>query len=612
LKNGIILNFWIVLLGCLVGVCFPAFPQFKQLEPIEKIQYTPQQFQSNYRTQSLNTLPFWDDFSKGIDTLKWQIGGVSYTETIGNQAPSLGMVLFNGVDKNGRPYSLQIREQGESDFLTSRPFNLSNLSSTQKSSLYLSFFWQAGGKAEVPDVNDAFVLQVLKPNLTWQTIWSKSGGPESDRTKFKQEILQILPEWQHSAFQFRFISQGRKSGPFDSWLLDYVYLNTDRNPSNPNYPDRTLTQYNQVLLGEYAAYPLALLEKYQKKNWTKIQNEFVNLENRFRAMEYSIAFLDSIGNVNTPINTNTPFNPVPNSLERRSFLSREFDEISVPQVESDLYIQTFLISGDGPLTTISNGDTTRYLQVNFAKNDTVTTTFSLRDYFAYDNGSADYAAGINQKSGHLAMEYTVPEPVFIKGISINFTNPNQANQAIDIVIWDNLTLKPIFRKEKAIPVKSPGQEFLYFPLDTNIRVSNQFYIGFTQYTNDFIHVGLDKRNDQAEKIYYNVGGGWVQNKQVRGSLMIRPHISLSEPFKESKGRDSVFRIYPNPVQNLLTIEGEFRELNIYDSFGREILLPRETSPQKEIVNFGNQRPGIYIINLISDSGIQSFRIQVNK
>jgi hypothetical protein len=612
LKNRINHSFWILVLGCLIGLYFPAYPQFKQLEQIEKIQFKPQSSQPNTRTQNKNSIPFWDDFSKGIDTLKWQIGGVSYTETIGNQAPSLGMILFNGVDKNGRPYSFQIRDQGESDFLTSKAFDLSTLSATQKTSLYLSFYWQAGGKAEVPDVNDELVLQVLNPGLTWQTIWSKSGGPESDRSKFTQEILQIRPEWQHSNFQFRFISQGRKSGPFDSWLLDYVYLNTGRTPTNLTYPDRTLTQQNKVLFGEFAAYPLALLKKNQKGKWARIQNEFVNLENRFRAMEYSIVMQDSSGNVNTPINANTPFNPVPNALERRSFLSRDFEEISVPATESDIYIKTFLISGDGVLNTISNGDTTRYQQVNFAQNDTVLTKFPIRDFLAYDNGSADYAAGINQKSGQLAVEYQVPEPVFIKGVSINFTNPIQANQAIDLVIWDELTLKPIYKKEFAIPVKSPGQQFLYFPLDTNIRVSDQFYIGFTQFTNDFIHVGLDKRNDQAKKIHYNVGGGWVQNEQVKGSLMIRPHISLSAPFLENKLPESSFRIYPNPVQDLLTIEGEFREINIYDSFGRQILLPRETSPLKEIVNFVNQRPGIYIINLISDSGIQSFRIQVNK
>ncbi|WP_133552196.1 T9SS type A sorting domain-containing protein [Algoriphagus boseongensis] len=612
MKRGKLLFICAVFLGLLFGNQFPVFSQFKEIAPIEKIKFRPQDSYSNFRTQAGNLVPFWDDFSKGIDTLKWVLGGVSYTETIGNQAPSIGMILFNGVDENGRPYSNQIRDIGESDFLTSKPFDLSLLTSAEKDKLYLSFYWQAGGKAEAPDINDELTLQVFKPDETWQTIWSQSGGNQVDRTKFFQENLQILPEWQHADFQFRFISQGRKSGPFDSWLIDYVYLNTLATSAKPTFPDRALTQTNQFRIGDYGAYPLELIGKYQKGEWSTVKNEFLNLENRFRAMEYSISVIDSSGRLQTSINQNTPFNPVPNALERRTFVSRTFEEITIPSEESDLFFLSSLTSGDGLLFTIANGDTTRYAQVNFADNDTVRTQFPLRDFFAYDNGSADYSAGINQKSGQLVVSYFTPEPVFLKGISINFTNPSQANQAIDLVVYEDLSRKPIFVKENVIPVKSPGEDFLYFSLDTNLRVSDEFFIGFTQFTNDFIHVGLDKTNDLGDKIYYNIGGGWVQNEEVKGSLMIRPHVSINQPFEEAIIPESGFRIYPNPVQNLLTIDGEFEDLVIYDSYGRQILLPRESRLQGEIVNFENQKPGIYIINVISSTGIQSFRIQVSK
>ncbi|OOG77272.1 hypothetical protein B0E43_05720 [Algoriphagus sp. A40] len=589
------------------------FAQFVEIAPIHQQKYSAKTAAGlSSRIQNFNTLPFWDDFSTGLDTLKWTAEGASYTETIGQNPPSLGAILFNGVDQNGRPYSLQIRDQGESDFLASKPFDLSTLSTAQKESLYLSFFWQAGGKAEAPDDRDQLTLQILNPEGNWVTVWFRRGGEGLDRTAFTQEILKIRPEWQHSDFQFRFYSNGRQIGPFDSWLVDYVYLNFNRTENEVSYRDRALTQRNQVTIGDFTAYPLELLQADQTGLWSQVGNEFLNLEDRFRAMEYSIQLEDSLGNQILPINEDTPFNPVPNSLERRSFLSREFDEIPVPVSESDLVFSTSLTSGDEFLYEIQNGDTIRYQSVDYRLNDTVKTVFPIRDFFAYDNGSADYSAGINQRAGQLAVLFDTPEPVYLKGISINFTNAIQANQALDIVVWDEIDKSPILVKESLIPAKIPGQDFIYYSLDTNLLVTGQFHIGFTQYTNDFIHVGLDKVNDQGDKIYYNVGSGWVQNEEVKGSLMIRPHVSLSPPFEESQIPESGFRIYPNPVVDRLFVEGEFAEITIFDSFGRQILLQRERNDEGEIVNFEGQRPGIYVINLNSKSGSKSFRILVTK
>jgi hypothetical protein len=588
------------------------FAQFVEFGPIHREKFTPSSDQAiAARTQASNQLPFWDDFSTGIDTLKWLVSGVSYTETIGQNAPSLGMILFNGVDENGRPYSNQIGDRGEGDFLTSRPFDLGTLTNSQKESLFLSFFWQAGGKAEAPDNTDRLTLQVLNPQGVWTTIWFRPGGPTNDRSVFNQEIIKILPEWQHASFQFRFFSEGRQIGPFDSWLVDYVYLNYNRSESDLTYRDRALTQRNQLTLGPYSAYPLELLQQEQSGTWSQIQNEFFNLESRFRAMEYSIELKDSLGNLVEVINENTPFDPVPNSLERRTFLSREFAEIPVPTATSDLVITTSLTSGDGYLFEIQDGDTLRYNSVDYRLNDSVTSVFPIRDFFAYDNGSADYSAGINQRGGQIAVRFETPEPMYLKGISINFTNAIQANQALDVVVWNEVDATPLLVKESRIPVKVPGEDFIYYSLDTNLRVSGTFHIGFTQFSSDFIHVGLDKLNDHGDKIYYNVGSGWVQNEEVKGSLMIRPHVALAPPFEEAQIPDPSFRIYPNPVTDRLRVEGKFTEIEIFDSFGRRILLPRERNGEAEIINFEGQRPGIYVVNLFAESGTKSFRILVN-
>lgn len=596
------------LLFLLLGLSQEMRAQIVEFSPVHTIK-TPRSstIKSALRTQNENTLPFWDDFSQGIDTLFWSLEGASYTETIGIDPPSFGQVLLNGVDANGKPYSVSDRDNGVTDMLTSGSFDLSALSSQN---LYLSFFWQAGGKAEFPDSNDQFYLQFLDSEGSWITVWNQFGGIEENQTQFSQEIIQVETEFQHESFQFRFVADGRQAGPFDSWILDYIYFNNNRSAADLSYKDRSLTQVNQLQLGDFGAYPFELFNDNQNGLWGNIQNQFFNLEDRFRSMEYSIQVKDTLTNSSVSINQNTPFDPVPNSKERRDFISNEFDQVPVPDEMTYLEFNTSLTTGDKNFYVNNGSDTTFFPSVDYRLNDTVKSYFPLQDYFAYDRGTADYAAGINQKSGMLAVKYETPEEVYLKGISINFTNPNQANQAIDIMVWKDLEEDPIFTREDFIPAKEAGEEFLYYSLDTNIRVSGEFFIGYAQFTNDFIQVGLDKSNDQGDKLFYNVFGAWEENKEVQGALMIRPHVAKAEPFEESINPESRLKIYPNPVETFLNLEGSYSELRVFDSFGREIFLQREVDEEREIINFTGQNPGIYLINLLSDDGPKSIRILV--
>jgi hypothetical protein len=587
--------------------------QFVEFSPIQKQIFKQKEgsLGASSRINQTLSLPFWDDFSRGLDTTKWVFQGASYTATIGINPPSYGAILLDGVRADGSPYSLVAVTQGDTDTLTSKPIDISNLSLTDRESMYLSFFWQAGGRAELPDENDALQLQLKGANGNWITVWQQFGGVSLNREKFTQEIVKIPSIYGIADFQFRFVSEGRSSGPFDSWLIDYVFINSNRTDQDLTFNDRSLTQPNYLRIGNYGAYPFELFKSNQNGNWSTVENEFNNLEDRFRAMEYSISINDPITGNSTAINSNTPFNPVPNSLERRKFESKEFDEITTPAQGTILEIKTSLTSGDGLLFQINGADTTRYSVVDFRDNDTIRTEFPLLDYFAYDNGSADYSAGINQKSGQLAVRYSTPEEVYLKGISINFTNPKQANQAIDIVVWKDLDEEPIFQREDLIPIREASEELIYFSLDTNIRVTGDFYIGFTQFTNDFIYVGLDKVDDHGEQIFYNVVGEWVQNEEVKGSLMIRPHVSLAVPFEEKLVTSTSISIYPNPVQTFLNVEGDFSNIRIFDTFGREIFLEREQSNKGEIINFNGQRSGIYVLNAMTKEGIKSYRILVN-
>ncbi|MCS5489082.1 T9SS type A sorting domain-containing protein [Algoriphagus limi] len=599
--------FWSILLTFMVS---QVNAQLVEFGPIPKIQIKHQsKADLNARLNSQNQLPFWDDFSEGMDTLKWEFSGSTYSSSIGNHAPSFGVIVLDGVDETGSPYSRQIREQGAGDYITSKPIDLSVIPSNQQESTFLSFFWQAGGKAEMPDEGDALTLEFLTADSVWATIWQMNGGPERDRENFTQEIVPISSEYFHSEFRFRFVNQGRLSGPFDTWLLDYVYLNSGRDSEDLFYLDRALTRNSYFFAGDYAAIPLEFYSELSSEEVLPIANEFNNLENRFRSMEYSILLANESGN-RTTVNLNTPFNPVPNAQERRVFESNSINNLPEIQQQTDLEVLTYLTTGDNNYFEISQGDTTFFENIDYRINDTVRTFFPVRDYFAYDVGSADYSAGINQRSGMLAVKYEVDQPVFLTGISIDFTNPSQADQPIDILIWNNLEATPLFKKETLIPLKEEGEDLIFFPIDTNIRVQGEFYVGFAQFSNDFLYVGLSKENDQADKIFYNINGAWAQNEEVRGSLIIRPHVSVAPPFEELEIRPENLRYYPNPVESNLHIQGNFQELRIFDSFGREIFPERIKDAQGEIINFIKQIPGIYVINVITPQGPKSIRILV--
>ncbi|MGY6741357.1 MAG: T9SS type A sorting domain-containing protein [Cecembia sp.] len=564
-------------------------------------------------TESVLQLPFWDDFSSSeVNPEKWINEGATQSFTVGNAAPTLGVLLLDGVDERGRPYSNVSVEQGITDQITSQVIDLSGLDESERNTVFLSFFWQAGGKAELPDFNDNLSLFFLDTALTWIQVWRVSGELEAEQFFFTPEIVPVTDEFLHENFQFRFQINGRASGPFDAWLLDYVYLNKNRNVNNLFFPDRALTQTNTRPLGKFGAVPLFELKNKNSSIWTNTSNEFKNLENRFRAMEYSIELRNSADNsLIKRINDNTPFNPVPLANERRNFASNNFGTIDLPDEETDLELLTYISSGDRFLYQLIDGDSVIFDQVDLRVNDTVRTIIPIRDFYAYDDGKVDYSAGINQRNGMLANRFELENPAYVKGISINFTNFLQSNTFIDLMVWNNLTNEPLFVKEVFIPEKDALEEFAYFELEENVRVEGNFFVGFTQFTNDFVYVGLDKTFDNGSEIFFNVTGSWQQNTIVEGSLMIRVHLSQEPLIGEEEQPESSIRIFPNPVTDWLTIEGEIESYQIFDNFGRSLDLPEENpDPKGKMINFAGLQKGIYLVQVIQRGEQKSFRILV--
>lgn len=210
----------------------------------------------------------------------------------------------------------------------------------------------------------------------------------------------------------------------------------------------------------------------------------------------------------------------------------------------------------------------------------------------------------------LALEYTALNPAYLSGISINFTNIAQRGNAIELMVWDSLGNEPLLREEVIIAQDDALASFAYFPIDTNIMVQDTFYIGFAQYSNDYLHVGLDKSGDTGEKVYFNVLGSWQQNEEVSGNLMIRPHLSQSPVQEDPEETVPEARLYPNPVVDRLLITGQVTAVAVFDFQGRVIKVPEEGDKQGKILNFTGIQKGMYLIKFRQDERSFTKRIIV--
>ncbi|MDN3687385.1 T9SS type A sorting domain-containing protein [Cyclobacterium jeungdonense] len=586
---------------CFLLICFAlqneSRAQFRQL-PVSLRQAEKKPVSSQLRVQQETpSLPFWDDFSSGkISESKWLSKGAIHSYTIGNNPPSVGMVFLDGMDDAGNPYSRSRLENGEGDELQSLPLDLSGLDAEDQNSVFISFFWQAGGKGEMPDSQDALILSFLDGEGNWISAWTQEGGEELGAEGFQQAILPVPPEFQHANFQFKFTHSGRLSGPFDTWVLDYILLNKGREEQDLFTNDRSLTRLPGSPFSPYYAIPY--FEFNPELISGTIQNQFNNLGNRFRAMEYTVELRDlTTGNLVARPDQNTPVNPVAQAGERRDFFStlpEDLDLIADNAFDLEVFVQ--LLAGDDFLVASVEGQDTLFHEgVDFRINDTISTVIPFRDYYAYDNGHADYAAGINQRGGMLALEYQALNPGYLSGISINFTNLAQRGNAIELMVWDSLENEPLLREEVLIPEGDGLASFAYFPIDTNILVQDTFYVGFAQYSNEYLYVGLDKSGDTGERVYFNVLGSWQQNEEVSGNLMIRPHLSQTPVQVEPEEIDSQVRIYPNPVEDRLLISGQVNGIEVFDFQGRLIKVPQEGDKNGKMLNFTGIQKGMYLI-----------------
>jgi Secretion system C-terminal sorting domain len=591
------------------------------------------------------TLPFWDDFSFTksdfpADSLWADGNSVWVNDGLGINPPSIRVATFDGTDATGAPYNVNdVLAKGYADKLESQVIRIDQVDASLRPFVYISFFYQMKGRGEVPDQGDLLILQFRNSDDKWETVWSAENDGSLDPTTFYQVVLPITGEnFYHDAFQFRFQNFARLSGPYDTWHVDYVFISNGINSNDPPaFPDRTIVTPMTSLFGDFFSVPYKhfiasngsilrqpkLLLTNQRGDQIIRPNEpagqpvsfnsSVSMET-FKQASSTASFikLDSARSAGDALVYKTFHEVSLNKIPGFSQFDQEADSIQM-----NLFLK--FNTADNEVKTDSTGDYRPevYAPVDFRSNDTLSTSYSLSSFYAYDDGSAEYGAALNQPGAMIAYEYNLVGVPFDSVAALDLYFPrfgDESSHVIELRIWSALTDNPedLIYREVVTLQRSTQNLFWRKKLTESKRVPSRFYIGWKQSTASVIAVGLDKNTNSGGRMFYNTIGTWVQNQQVSGSLMLRPVFGKGRKGVETGSeREIQFATFPNPTNGTFSFTGHASQINIYDVTGRPVGFEELKLADQTQVTLQGAKSGLYILRVEQNGATKTSKLLVH-
>ncbi|MDD3384540.1 MAG: T9SS type A sorting domain-containing protein [Bacteroidales bacterium] len=568
--------------------------------------------EASFKTLGSDTLqlPFVDDFSGTSVIPNPQLWSDQFAYINGGfalESPSWGVATLDAMDANGAIYEHATVQSFAADQLTSKPINLFY---PGDQSVFLSFYYQPGGLGDAPEPGDSLVLEFYSPNQqSWNWIWSVPGSASHE---FKQVMIQITSsQFLQQGFRFRFRNYASLANTYepslqvnaDHWHIDYVYLARNRSESNTDSPDLTLTKPVGSLLINHTAIP-----------WEHFQNVGLSA--------VKVTFPVSIRNLSNTPRYGTPSLEIQSLSEGGSLFERELNPLEISPFESLDYDASF---NYGFTETVRDSAKFRViLRLNQIEsdlipgNDTLESLQVFKNYYAYDDGTAEAGYGLvgeGTKNAKIAYKFRNLSPGdSLVGVQFYFNRSfaDQNKKYFLLAIWDEVNGQPgnlLYQQEGSIPVFSGINDFQTIPLRTKQAIPAIFYVGLIQTTPDFLNLGFDRNNNHQGDIFYNIKGTW-QKTGFEGSLMIRPLFTTlstktSIPVwpEHTEGKTAI-HIYPNPVRNILTIsstpETGNLTVSVFDLQGR---LMHESRGNIRQVNLGHLPGGLYFVQISNRSKI---------
>lgn len=602
------------------------------LVPIERTPSpSPSKIQARTEGATL-TLPFWDDFSDATEEFPketlWSARKSVWVNTgMGINPPSLKVATFDGLDSLGKPYSVNdVLAKGFADKLISLPIDMTTIGSALRSSVFISFFYQFQGNGEAPDDGDIFSLSFLTKTGAWETVWTIENDGTLNKDAFVQVLVPITDDkFYHDKFQFRFLNFARLSGPYDTWNLDYVYLNKGRTSFDNSYPDRAITSALTNLFSPYSSLPIKHFLTSPEDNLTRPSFDIYNLRignnqplNYFSSGEIK----NYVGG--DPTLTNVPLDNAQDigslqGLQRKTATLQALPPSNSFDPNSDsifIKLNVILTTKDNVLIP-ANGDYDPdiYAPIDFRINDNINGISKLTNYYAYDDGSAEYGAGLGLPGAQLAYEFDMATTQMDTLVAVKIYFPrfgDESNQVIRLQIWNDDGGKPgsLLYQENITVERSQNNIFKTYPLSSFVGVKGKFFVGWTQPGAASVPVGLDKSGDSGSKVQYNTNGVWEKNTAVAGNLMIRPVFG--------KGKNIIVGLeksqphaYPNPTQGTLYLPEHASSVSLIDLSGRNVNFDISPFENEQRLTIQNAISGIYILRYQLDGKMVINKILVS-
>ena len=564
--------------------------------------------QADYEQDSLK-LYFASPTSDDLDKI-WIDQDVFLNDNYAINPWTIGVATFDGLNEAGYPHDWTISGASDwADQLTSKPIDLSQKGVGD--SLYLSFYYQAGGRGDAPESDDSLVLELYLPsNGAWQSFWGINGFTSDEW--YYQHLLLDEPAYFQNGFQFRFRSYGALTGSLDHWNLDYVYLNESRSLADTSMNDWAFTQPPLSMLDQFTAMPW---KHYQQIAQDITLDQLIlpsyNSSSSQKLLQPCAMDVFYEGNLETTV----PYAASVLNVPPLSYFDMLYSPGSgfefEPQI-NDTFVQfdvRFYIATNTTPERLKENDTIYHHQI-------------FENFYAYDDGSAEAAYGLVGQGAELAYRFVLPDGISndtLRALKMHFSpSVNDASgDPFFIQIWedsmgmpgnlmyttDDFNLPVFYYPEYNLGVNG----YYEYELPMLVPVSDTFYIGWRQSSADRLNIGFDKNVNRKQDIFYNLGTGF-QNTIFDGALMMRPVFTsamdnvASIPVLENKNYR--LKVYPNPANQFVTIDIESNgEVEVFDLHGRRIF--SHFISEKFQLNTQYWDNGIYLVQFTAPSGKKS-------
>ena len=454
-------------------------------------------------------------------------------------------------------------------------------------------------------------------DTTWYHIWSVPGQTldsfmlHNGGQYFEQVMIPINDlKFFRDDFYFRFYNYASIVGSSlpsnrsneDNWNIDFVYLNIDRTVNDTDYPMLTFSGQRPSFFNRYQSIPY---RQYRINPNSSIREN----------LEIDIANLDGIEH-------EAHYYYTVQQIGGGQYYTRSLDPITIYPYREAGYLSCPEYGGESPACPYVGElfalnmwyDSVSYQISHYVFDSTCTPPLSdsmvyrlgMYNYYAYDDGIPELGFGVRPAGGKFAVRFDMADYDTIQGVQLlfNHTLNDANNKYFDIVVWKDENGKPgeeIYRLSGQRPQwQEQIYRFTYYEFDKTVALAGAFYVGIEQRRDDLINIGFDTSIDNIQYNFINTNGSW-QPSSKHGSLMIRPVVGASYYIGVQENNEvSYLRLYPNPAQSTLHIEGNVKggQVSIYDLTGRKVY---QSIFHTEIpVNQLND--GLYFLSITTNEG----------